>query len=79
MKVIFSQGFYFLVYNALKATEIELTFQRNLSPPSLGLKRRPSRKLLLAMLLLALFFDLEYGGDMFLRNIGVNIGPMVRI
>jgi hypothetical protein len=43
----------------------------------LGSKRRASRKLLLTVFFLALFFNLEYGGDMFLRKIGFNIGPMV--
>jgi hypothetical protein len=48
-------------------------FRRNISPPSSGSKNKLSRALLAtcfhAGFLLVLLFDLEDGGDMFLRNI----------
>jgi hypothetical protein len=50
----------FSQYNAVKSVENQSTFRRNMS---LCL-------LLHAGFLLALFFDPEYGGYMFLRNVG---------
>jgi hypothetical protein len=65
-----------LGYNAVYYREIP-PFQRNISPPSSGLKSYPNKKpcktgsvcrLLLAGPFLTLLFDPEDGGDMFLSE-----------
>jgi hypothetical protein len=57
----------------MNSTGSQLTFQRNMSPPSLGSQNKRSVKAggyFHAGFLLGLFFDSEDGGYMFLRNVG---------
>jgi hypothetical protein len=85
-KLLDSEEYCLLGYNAVQSVESHPTFRRNISPPSSGSKNKLSKKpawkqaastarVLLATsfhagFLLGLFFDPEDGGDMFLRNVG---------
>jgi hypothetical protein len=59
------EEFYLLSYNNMQSIEIQPMFWRNMLPPSSGSKNQFH-----AAFFLGLFFALEDGGDMFLRNIG---------
>jgi hypothetical protein len=65
--------FYLLGCNTVESIGSQLTFQRNMSPPSSQSKNTPSKSsdyyLLHAGFLLGLFFNPEDGGDMFLQNV----------
>jgi hypothetical protein len=70
-----TEEYYLLGYNAVWAVESHRKIRRNIFPPSLMLKNKPSKiRTLLATcfhagIFFGLFFDLENGGDMFLRNV----------
>jgi hypothetical protein len=59
-----SEEFGLLGCYAMKLVEIKPMFRRNISPPYSEWKRKPSKKLELCLI-----FDLEYGGNIFLRNV----------
>jgi hypothetical protein len=64
--------FYLLGCNAMQSAENQLTFWRNMLPPSSGVKSKASFIccLLYAGFLLGLLFSPEDGGDMFLQKVG---------
>jgi hypothetical protein len=71
------EEFSLLGYNAVLSVEIQRMFRKNISPPSSGrrISRVRNHAALLAIcfhtgFLPGLFFDPEYVGDMFLRNVG---------
>jgi hypothetical protein len=70
-----TEEYYLLGYNAMWATESLPTFRRNISPPSLVPKNKPSKirsqlaTCFHAGIFFGLFFDPEDGGDMFLRKV----------
>jgi hypothetical protein len=70
------QELYTLGYNAVQSDEIQQMFRRNISSPSSGSKNKPMKNISTVLFansfhtcfFLALFFDPEDGGDIFLRN-----------
>jgi hypothetical protein len=65
--------FYLLGYNALQSIDSQLTYRRNMSPASSEPKNKPRKnpawKQGASSALHCLFFFLEDGGDIFLRNV----------
>jgi hypothetical protein len=69
------EEFYLLGYNAVWSVEIQSTFHTNMLPLFSGSKNKPSMKAggkqsSHASVSRGLFFEPEYGGDMFLQNVG---------
>jgi hypothetical protein len=62
--------YYLLGYNTVWSVESPPAFRRNISPPSSGSNKRRLVTCFHTGILLDLFFDLEDGGNMFLRNVG---------
>jgi hypothetical protein len=65
------EEFYLLRYNAMQSTERQLTFRSNTSPPSSEMKSKSNKKHgARSKQSSGLLFNPEYGGHMFLRNVG---------
>jgi hypothetical protein len=65
----YSEELYFLEYNTVQTVERQPMFTINMSPPSSGLKSKPSKEsasCFMSVSCLAYTFDPENGADMFL-------------